>query len=675
MDEQELQGLDLEDIMKEFGGEDPAEDTDPMEEPQEQDAPGEEAAEAAVTDETVRIDIPHGKAQKADLGDTVRIEAIKNIHAEESQLQEPVTDAKAEPYSPAWEPEYEQPMGEYVPPQPIVFQPRSRLRELKRKLIAGPEKRYYELTEQGLGKLQIAIFLSVLVFALSAGATAIYAGGMMRPERLRLMVFSQFITMLLSATLGSYQMMEGIADMFRGRFSLNSMLVVTFAACCADGVFCLQELRVPCCAAFSLQVIMSLWSAYHKRVTELGQMDTLRKANHLDGLSEVADYHEGCPGLLRSEGELDDFLENYKDPSSMEKTMSVYALAALAVSVGIGVAGGVIHQSVSFGVQALAVSLLAAVPVTSFIAFSRPMAILERRLHDVGAVLCGWQGIKAMSRRVMFPLSHDDLFPVGCCKLNGVKFYGSRDPDEVIAYSTALVCAAGGGLVPLFNHLLDSRNGRHYEMEKLRAYGNGGIGGEVEGESVLVGEQSFLQDMGVEIPEGIRVNQAVYIAIDGELCGLVAVTYSKVSDAAAGLSALCACKSVSPVMTTGDFMLTESFIRGKFGVNTRRACFPEYEVRQELDQKEADADAPSLALITRGGLAPLAYAVTGARSVRTAYLLGLIVQLIGGILGLVMMLALVILGAQELLTPSNMLLYELVWLVPGLLFTEWTRMG
>ena len=37
------------------------------------------------------------------------------------------------------------------------------------------------------------------------------------------------------------------------------------------------------------------------------------------------------------------------------------------------------------------------------------------------------------------------------------------------------------------------------------------------------------------------------------------------------------------------------------------------------------------------------------------------------------MLALAYLGRTDLLTPANILLYQLVWAVPGLLVTEWTR--
>jgi hypothetical protein len=37
------------------------------------------------------------------------------------------------------------------------------------------------------------------------------------------------------------------------------------------------------------------------------------------------------------------------------------------------------------------------------------------------------------------------------------------------------------------------------------------------------------------------------------------------------------------------------------------------------------------------------------------------------------MLALGYLGSTQLLTPANVLLYQLIWAVPGLLVTEWTR--
>lgn len=652
--------LDLDDILKEFADEDIQEAVG-----------GDTQVLPRVTEDTVVIDPAELKTASAVTGDTVRLEGLEQLR-EEPAPRQPQPE-KAEPYTDAWEPEYEQPIAEYVPPQPIVFQPRSRLRELKRKLVAGPEKRYYELSELGVGKLQLLILASLIVFALSAASMAMYAAGWIGEGRIKLLIFGQFFALLLSGLLGSHQMLDGIADLLHFRFSLNTMLLFSFIACCADGIFCLRQLRIPCCAAFSLQVSMALWAAYHRRSAEMGQMDTLRKANRLDGLYACPDHYDSTTGILRGDAEPEHFMDNYSKASGPQKAQSVYAFLAMLACIGLGVAGWYLHQSVPFGVQVAAVSSLAAIPVASFVSLTRPMSIAVKRLHGLGTVLCGWQGVKGLSKRVVFPITHDDLFPTGSCKLNGVKFYGQRDPDQVIAYAAALILADGGGLVPLFEHLLESRSCRRYEAQTLRAHGNGGIGGEVEDESVLVGDMAFLKAMGVEIPEGTRVNQAVYVAIDGEFCGLVAVTYSRQKSAAMGLAALCSRRSLRPVLVSNDFMLTEGFIRSRFSVNTRRMLFPEYTVRQELAQKTHAEDAVALALVTHNGLASYACAVTGARALRRASIFGVIVQMLGGVLGLAMMAALAYLGESELLTPMNMLLYELVWLVPGLLVTEWAR--
>lgn len=675
MDEQELQEFDLEDIMREFGSS--SDDPEP-------ELPAEEAPEEILEEMPEAPEEPEeapAEEAPADLEQTVRIDTTAMLHgtarhAEPIPDEEPIapvqeTPEKEEAFSKDWEPEYEQPIAEYVPPQPIVFHPRSRLRELKKKLVEGPEHQYYALLEQGVGKLQIAIFLSLLVGIISAAATAMYAFGFVQENRMRLMVFGQFLAMLVSALLGSFQLIEGVGDLFRKKFTLNSYMVFTFIACCADGVLCLQQLRIPCCAAFSLFVTMSLWRKYQERVTRLGRLDTMRRAIHLDRLSAHSE-EDSIPVLLREEGQVEDFTATDGDAVKPEKTLSVYAIVALGVSVAAGIVAGILHQDLGFGVQVLSVTLLAGLPATAFITLTRPMAVLVRKLHKVGAVLCGWQGVEGLSKKVQFPLNDTDIYPTGSIKMNGVKFFGDRDPDEVVAYATALITANGGGLVPLFTQLLESRNGMHYDARMLQGY-DGGIGGEVNGESVLLGNAPFLRSMGVEIPEGIRVSQGAYVAIDGELSCLVALYYEKIGAAAVGLSVLTSYRGVQPVLAASDFMLTEHFIQKQFKVKTKKMAFPDYQERKALSELEPGQDNPALALVTGDGLAPFAYAVAGARAVKTASKLGVVVHMLGGIVGMVMMLILAVLGAKELLTPGNLFLYELVWMIPALLITEWTR--
>ena len=557
-------------------------------------------------------------------------------------------------------------------PRPVVLRPRTRMQELKRQIVAGPEKRYYELTEIGLARVQIATFVNFVIVVLCAAGTLAFSMGMIPENRIRLMVFSQVLAMLLSGLLGCYVLMDGISDLLRFRFSINSMLFLTFLACCADAVFCLQELRVPCCAAFSLEMTLALWNRYLGRFTELGQMDTLRKAIRLDSIARVEDYHDGRPAFVRGEGYVDEFMNTYTEVSGPERTRNIYALLALLGCCGIAAVTAMLH-SLSLAVQIFATSLLVSVPCTFFIALSRPAAILEKRLHMVGTVICGWQGVKGLSTGAAFPLRDKDVFPNGSTKLNGVKFYSDRNPDEIVSYAASLMTAEDTGLSPVFQNLLTSRNGQAHPVENFIDYPNGGIGGEVLGEPVLMGSMNFLQDMGVEIPSGTMVNQAVYCAIDGQLCAVFAISYAKMKSAAAGLVTLCAHRKLTPVLICGDFMVDESFLRSKFGINTRRIAFPDPHTRRELRQRACPPDAPVLALTIQEGLTSSAYAVTGAKALRTATKLGLIVHIVAGILGLLIMAALAILGSAELLTPFNVLLYQAVWTIPGILISTWTR--
>ena len=336
MDHQE-QEFTLEDIIKEFGTQEASEDGEQEIYISEEDAPAEEAAEetAVVQAEGAAEESSEPEPELAPepeqtgfaAGDTIRMDVVDFGRGEVHNAQ-PVDDEadaredipapqqpQTEPFSEQWEPEYEQPIAEYVPPRQILIHPQSKLRQLKRELVAGPEKQYYILLEKGLGKLQTAIFFSALVVLISAIATAIYAMGVVEPNRMKLMIFGQLLAMMICALLGSYQLLEGLTDLKNKRFSLNTLLVFSFVLCVADGLLCLQDLRVPCCAAFGLQMTMSLWSAYQRRNTKLGQLDTMRKATHLEGVGVQEDYHEAGAGILRGEGRVEDFMDNYAIPS------------------------------------------------------------------------------------------------------------------------------------------------------------------------------------------------------------------------------------------------------------------------------------------------------------------------------------------------------------------------
>ncbi len=658
MENRENPEFDLDDILKEFS------DDDLPEMALDIDGPVPVAEEEEEPRDTIRLDAIQKAVKTAAVSDdTVPFRAAQPLADEEEE---------EEPYIKKWEPAYEETPEEFAAQQPIIFRPKNRLRELRQKLVEGPERRYYAISEVGTAKLQAAVLLQVLLMVVALGGVLLYALKLVSADRMRLLIFSQLLVLLLSGLLGCYRMTEGAGSLLKGRFTLKTLLLFTFLACCVDGVRCLASLQMPACSVFCLQMLMAQISEIHNRNAQMDMMDTLRKATNLYSIVRAADYYEGRPGYGTAEGQVEDFMDRYAAPSTPEKALNIFAAVSLLASIAVGIWAGV-TVGADAGIRFGTAVLLAAAPAGAFISICRPLAVLEKRLHKLGTVLCGWHGIRSEKKAAYFPISHADLFPAGSIKLNGVKYYGKMDPDTVVAYTASLIAEDGGCLVSLFSQLLESRGGYKFHVEHFRAYENGGLGGELGGESVLVGSLTFMRQMGVEMPQSIRVPNAVYAAVDGTLCGVFALAYSRTKGTAAAVQSLCGCSKVKPVLIGNDFILTESFLRSKFRARTKRLLFPSREIREALEQKQLPEENHVVALTVREGLAQKGFAVTGARVLRSTWIAGAVLHIFAGALGVLMVAALAAVNAQGLLAPQNLLLYSLLWLIPGWLITEWTR--
>ena len=629
--------------------------------------------EIPMTADTIRLDTVSVQASSAPVSqDTAVFQPVTKEPEMPEILPEPEPEAEkplAEPFSDEWEPEYEEPMGDY--PQPIAFPKKNRQTELRKKLVAGPEKRYHALAADGVGKLQLSILLHLILFVVSAAGMALFAANVVDENQQRLLVFAQLVIAMVAGLLACNRLLVGMGSLLRKRFTLNTLLLVAFIACMADGFFCLNTQRMPLTPLLCLDLLMAQWAEYQRRNTQISQMDTLRKALDVTALVKMEDYYEGKPAYTTAEGDPDAFMDEYYKPTAPERWLELFGLGALAVSVALAVILGM-RSGWPTAIQVLSAALLAAVPASSLIIISRPIAILQSRLYRLGAVLCGWKGIREADRLAVYPLSHDDLFPADCAKLNGVKFYGAVDPGRVVAYSTALIAHDGDGMMRIFSHLPRSRNIQQHKVTDFLPY-PGGITGLVDGWNVLVGTLEFLTEMGISVPEDARVPQAIYAAVDGQFSAVFALQYNRSKSTANALRTLCGYRRVTAMLTSRDFILTDGFIGSKLGVNVQRMVFPEREVRQELAAKTANEDAPVVALITKSGLAPRAYALTGARALRNTLIIGSVVHIFAGVAGLLAVVALAFTNSLDVLTAQNLLAYSLVWLVPGFMMTEWTR--
>lgn len=581
------------------------------------------------------------------------------------------TEPEAAAFSDAWEPQYEAPMGDYETREPIQFPKKNRTQQLREKLVAGPEKRFHDLTAAGLTGMRVGIFLQILLLAAAIASTAMLHFDRVSGDSLHALLFAQMIIIALSALAGCNRLLNGFGCLLRGQFSLSTLLVVTCAACLVDAYYCIGEQRMALSAPFCIEMLMSQLSAHQQRTTELSQMDTLRKAHQLHAIVKVHRYHQDLPGYVCVDGEPESFMHHYAAVGAPEKALRRYSLIAMFISAALGAFAGW-RYAMTTGLQVFAVALLICMPATAHISMSRPAHILQKRLGHLGAVLCGWQGIRHAERNAVCPLSCQDLFPPETVKLNGVKFFGSIDHGWTTACAAALARANDSALLPLLEQLPRGRDGMNQLVQDLHVY-EGGVSAVVSGVPAALGTADFMQRLDVEVPSSARINDAVYICINGELSAVFVVSYQRSKAAAAGLRNLCGWRSLTPVLVSSDFMLTPHFIREKLGVKIKRIQFLPFDARKQLQDTHPDANAPVIALTTNKELSAKAYAINGAWALRSAQSSGANIHMLSGSMGLILTALLIILGAPEMLTGTNTLLFMVAWMIPGWLYTEWTR--
>ena len=187
---------------------------------------------------------------------------------------------------------------------------------------------------------------------------------------------------------------------------------------------------------------------------------------------------------------------------------------------------------------------------------------------------------------------------------------------------------------------------------------------------MLVGSASFMVLMDVALPPGLKVKNAVFCAIDGELAGIFALKYHLPGTVPSALDSLIRNKLI-PVLATRDFNLIPATLRQRFKLPADRMEYPPVERRRDLSEQEQEHSDTMAAVLSREGVGPYAEAVVGGRRLRTAVRLSAVVACLGAATGALLAFYLAFVAAYRSLTAVHVLIFLVMWLVPTPLISGW----
>lgn len=557
-----------------------------------------------------------------------------------------------------------------------------RFRRLPRPDPPHPDRSPQELARdygQGLKGLRMRILLVFLLAFLALVQLLVPAAGMVWASPLSNVVLQTWIAvglLGLGILLGMDGLLSGLGRAVHGKVGMDTLTALSCLFTLADGsVLALtgnSEGRLP----YSVVVLAGLWAllhgTYHKKCglrlscrTAAASSQPYRvtldegKWNGRDTYVKWAGTAQGFGSQIQADDGAQHIFRRYCPVLLLgDLLLALLATAALGRP-----------EMLLWGLSAL---FTATAAFGGALTYGRSVHKVARRLVQSGAALAGWTGVIDSKRGDRVLITDTDLFPAGYVELNGYKVLGNFPMERVVAYTATLIRDSGSGLTKLFHDQLRALGGLMRTADRLCCYEGGGLSANIRGDQVLVGSAAFMNLMEITLPPGLNVKNAVFCAINGELAGIFALSYSLPDTAFPSLEELMH-EKVGPVLATRDFNLIPAMLQQRFKLAADKMDFPPVERRRELSDPEQSHAQVLTALLCREGLFPFAEAVVAAKRLRWATRLGSVLCCVGSTLGMLLSAYLVSMSAFGSLSPLNLLIYMVTWLVPVWLLSGWVH--
>ena len=296
------------------------------------------------------------------------------------------------------------------------------------------------------------------------------------------------------------------------------------------------------------------------------------------------------------------------------------------------------------------------------LSFQVPFGRVASHLARSGAAVAGMYGAAAFASGRRLTVTDADLFPSGAARLAGVKLYG-EEQNQALSYAATLAVQGGGLLARLFGDAARIKRVSLQSLEHFHIHEDGGLGGMIRGETVLVGSPSFMRRQAVRLPHTLASKTAICLAVDGKLTAIFTVKYAAAEPVEYALRILRR-NGFRLSLATRDSNLTPKFLKARFGWDGGAEPL-EIGERLTLSDPEREAGGPE-GLLYRDGILPYAFLAVDGRRLCQTVLVGNLLSIFSSIAGALLGFYLTFTHSYGVLTPVLLLTFMVLWVVPML---------
>lgn len=371
---------------------------------------------------------------------------------------------------------------------------------------------------------------------------------------------------------------------------------------------------------------------------------------------------------------LSDFLKISYAPDPSEELTGKMAPIAIISALIVTVIYAIVFKSVQGAVSALTVMLCIGIPFTGMLAGNLPMLLFSRRMLKEDAMVAGYPSVRQFCDTNAVMMNACDLFPNGSVKLTEMYPLQQYRVSESLLMATAVLREANSPIAPVFDELVMENNNVLPAVESVMYEDKSGVVGWIKGERILIGNMKLMNRYHITIPtdeipfskrdSGLEV---AYVAIAGQAVAVLGLTYEAADNAKKQIQSA-ERSGLALIVSTTDANITPELIADRYEIFYRsiKVTAPGYS--NVIDESTGKVEEASRAYVaTRGRIGSLARAVGGCIGVKSNISLGIVIEVFGMILGILLCATLALYASVARLSIVELLIYIGFWVAATLI--------
>lgn len=261
----------------------------------------------------------------------------------------------------------------------------------------------------------------------------------------------------------------------------------------------------------------------------------------------------------------------------------------------------------------------------------------------------------------------DELFPEGSITLHGLKTFAQGRIDEAILDAASVICSTKSTISSIFLNVVQGERKLLKPVDTIVYEDGMGLSAWVNSKRVLIGNRQLMENHGVAIPSRDYEQKYVgggrdilYLSNSGTLTSMFVISYHADPKVKQSLD-IFASRGVKLVINCTDPNITTEKLNDLFGYPEEQLKILSSKYQPQCNELTKEREKAPAAAVYDGNLTHLSNILSASGSIRQACFLSVLLEIVGIVLGFIMITFFLFTGSIASLGLLPLLGYQLFW--------------